>query len=106
MARTFTVATTVNDPLLSDRLIETLQGRGIDAFARVGGAASSAAFAQTQPAYWDVLVPTEKAEVAGGLIAELLTALDQDAEENTRAAEEEERETENTVAAPGKRPPD
>jgi hypothetical protein len=94
MARTFSVATTVNDPLLSDRLIETLQSKDIDAFARVGGAASSAAFAQAQPAYWDILVPSEKADAASGLIAEFLAALDQDAEENSRAAEEEEKETE------------
>jgi hypothetical protein len=89
MARTFTVATTVQDPLLAERLVETLQGKGLDAFARAGGAASSAAFAQAQPAFWDVLVPSEGIEAAERLIAETLETLDEEAEANGRAAEEE-----------------
>jgi hypothetical protein len=90
MARTFAVAATVQDPLLAERLVETLQEKGLDAFSRAGGAASSAAFAQAQSAFWDVLVPTEATAAANGWIAEVLEALDQDAEENTKAAEEEE----------------
>lgn len=95
MARTFTVAATVQDPLLAERLVETLQSRGLDAFSRAGGAASSAAFAQTQSAYWDVLVPSEGAGSAGEWIGEVLEALDRDSEENAKAADEESQLPEN-----------
>jgi len=89
MPRTFTVATTVQDPLLAERLVETLQARGLDAFSRAGGAASSAAFAQAQAAFWDILVPLEAADAASGWIAEVLEELDRDADRNALAAEEE-----------------
>lgn len=101
MARTFTVAASVQDPLLAERLVETLQEKGLDAFSRAGGAASSAAFAQAQAAFWDVLVPAEAAATASGWIAEVLEALDQDAEENTKAAEEEELAGESAELKPG-----
>jgi hypothetical protein len=89
MPRTFAVATTVQDPLLAERLVETLQARGLDAFSRAGGAASSAAFAQVQAAFWDILVPLEASDAASGWIAEVLEELDRDADRNARAAEEE-----------------
>lgn len=100
MARTFTVATSVPDPLLASRLVEVLQAKGLDAFSRAGGAASSAAFAQAQPAFWDVLVPSEAADEASRSITEVLEALDTDAEENARAAEEE------ALAAPAEGAPE
>ena len=95
MARTFTVAATVQDPLLAERLVETLQARGLDAFSRAGGAASSAAFAQTQAAFRDVLVPAEASDSANGWIGEVLEELDRDADENAKAADEESQSPEN-----------
>ncbi len=95
--RTFAVATTVHDPLSAERLVDALQAAGLDAFSRTGGAASSAAFAAAQPAYYDVLVPTEAADQAMGIIKELLELIDRDADANAQAADEESQSGEPTV---------
>jgi hypothetical protein len=57
--RTFSVVTSVQDPLTAERLVEVLKSSELDAFSRAGGAASSAAFASATPAFWDILVPSE-----------------------------------------------
>jgi shikimate 5-dehydrogenase len=87
--RTFTVATTLQDPLSAERLVDALTEAGIDAFTRTGGAASSAAFAAAQPAFYDLLVATESLERAEALIAAFSAEQEQDASLNSRAAEEE-----------------
>lgn len=96
-ARSFTVATTVQDPLTADRLIEALREKELDAFARPGGAASAAAFAAASPAFWDILVPTEAMETAASVIDEVLADVEANAEANAQAAEEEALSGENPV---------
>ncbi len=97
--RTFSVATSVQDPLTAERLVDLLQEAKLDAFSRAGGAASSAAFASASPAFWDILVPTESFEQAQGLINTELQNIERDGEANARAAEEEAMSGENQ---PGK----
>ena len=97
-SRSFTVATSVQDPLTSERLVEVLQEAKLDAFSRAGGAASSAAFAAASPAFWDILVPTEALAQAQALIRTELQELERDGEANAKAAEEEAMSGENPVA--------
>lgn len=87
---TFAVAASVPDPLMAERLVEALQDAGLEAFVRPGGAASSAAFASAQPAFYDVLVDAAGAERAAALVADLQAELEREGEANARAAEEEE----------------
>ena len=87
--RTFTVATTLQDPLSAERLVEALQTAGIDAFTRDGGAASSAAFAAAQPAFYDVLVASEQFAKAEGIVTTFQEEFEQDATANSAAAEAE-----------------
>lgn len=87
--RTFTVATTVQDPLTAERLVDALQAADLDAFSRVGGAASSAAFASAQPAFYDVLVESESFEKAATLIRAFLADVESESAANAQAAEEE-----------------
>jgi hypothetical protein len=75
--------------LIAERLVEVLQAAEIDAFSRPGGAASSAAFAQTQAAFWDLLVPSESFGQSEKLIREELAAVEHDAAANAQAAEDE-----------------
>lgn len=87
--RTYSVAASVQDPLTAERLVVVLQDAQLDAFSRAGGAASSAAFASANPAFWDILVPTEGLEQAQTLVRTELAAMERDGEANARAAEEE-----------------
>lgn len=87
--RTFTVVTTVQDPLTADRLVEVLSKAKLEAFHRVGGAASSDALAAASPGFWDVLVATEGLGEASQLIADELATIEAEGEENAKAAEEE-----------------
>lgn len=96
--RTFTVATSVQDPLSAERIVELLQEASLDAFSRAGGAASSAAFASASPAFWDILVPTESFAQAEALIRAELQQIERDGEANAQAAEEEAMSGENPVA--------
>ena len=96
--RTFTVASSVQDPLTADRLVELLQEAKLDAFSRAGGAASSAAFASASPAVWDILVPTEALAQAEALIRKEMEEIERDGEANAQAAEEEAMSGETPVA--------
>ena len=87
--RSYSVATSVQDPLTAERLIAVLQEAKLDAFSRAGGAASSAAFASASPAFWDILVPSDGFEQAQALIKTQLDEIERDGEANARAAEEE-----------------
>lgn len=87
--RTFTVATSVQDPLIAEKLVEALREKELDAFWRPGGAASAAAFAAASPAFWDIFVPTEALQSAEDVIRAVLEDVEKNADENARAAEEE-----------------
>ena len=95
--RTFTVATSLQDPLTAERLVEVLQEAGLDAFTRAGGAASSAGFEASSPAFWDLLVASEHHEKAEALIKAELEEIERDAAANEKAAEEEALSGENPV---------
>lgn len=89
---TFSVATTVEDPMTAEALVEALQEKSIDAFVRARGAAGSDALgAATTPGvgYWEILVPTNNLEAAGKLIDAELEAMESDADAAAQAAEEE-----------------
>lgn len=96
--RTFAVATSVQDPLIAEQIVEALREKELDAFSRPGGAASAAAFASASPAFWDIFVPAESLEKAEQIIREVLEDVEKNADENARAAEEEALSGENPVA--------
>lgn len=95
--RTFTVATSVQDPLTAEQLVEALREKELDAFSRPGGAASAAAFASASPAFWDIFVPSEALQAAEEVIRGVLEDVEKNADENARAAEEEALSGENPV---------
>ncbi len=88
-AQTYTVATTVADPLTAEHLVTTLQQAGLDAFSRPGGAASSAPFAATQGAFWDILAPSEQLDDTRKLIDQVLKSIEDNASMNAAAADDE-----------------
>lgn len=88
-ARSFSVVASVQDPLVAERLVALLQAEGLEAMSRAGGAASSAAFAAAESAFWDILVDGEQLTKAQALVKDELTELERDGEANARAAEEE-----------------
>ena len=94
----YTVATSVQDPLTAERLVDVLQEAKLDAFSRAGGAASSAAFASASPAFWDILVPTEGMAQAEALIRTQLQEIERDGDANAKAAEEEAMSGQNPTA--------
>lgn len=87
--KTFTVATTVADPLMAGRLVQVLKEAGHDAFARVGGAASTDGFAAANGAFWDIFVPSDVAAAASKMINDELADIERDGAANAQAAEEE-----------------
>ncbi len=87
--RTFTVATTVQDPLTADRLVEVLTKAKLDAFHRACGAASTDGLAAASPGFWEVLVKSESMGEAEQLISDELAAIEAEGDENAKAAEEE-----------------
>lgn len=95
--RTFVVATTVEDPLTAERLVDVLQEAQIDAFSRAGGAAASGPFSAAAQAFWDLFVPADAMEKAEPLIRAELEAIEKDGEANAKAAEEEALSGENPV---------
>lgn len=87
--RTFSVVTSVQDPLTAERLVEMLQEASLDAFSRAGGAASTDAFGAATAAFFDLFVPSEHHAKADELVRAELAAIERDADANARAAEEE-----------------
>jgi len=96
--RTFTVATSVTDPLSAERLVSVLTAAGIEAFSRPGGAASTDAIASASPGFWDILVATASMKQAAELIDDEQAAIERDAEANAQAAEEESMSGETPVS--------
>lgn len=95
-AKTFTVVATVEDPLTADRLVDGLLALELDAFHRArGGAAGGDAFGAISQGYWEVLVPTEGLAKAEAAVREELEQIAKDADENSKAAEEEAMSGEN-----------
>jgi hypothetical protein len=89
---TFSVASTVEDPMTAESLVELLQDKSIDAFirARGGGGADTLGAATTAGfGYYEIMVPTPSVEEATRLIDAELAEVEAGAEANARAAEEE-----------------
>jgi hypothetical protein len=89
---TFSVATTVEDPMTAEALVDALQEKSIDAFTRARGSHTSDALGMaTTPGlgYYEILVPTPSLADASKLIDAELAAMEADADENAKAAEEE-----------------
>ena len=89
---TFSVATTVEDPMTAETLVDALQEKSIDAFSRARGSHTSDALGMaTTPGlgYYEILVPTPSMEEASKLIEAELTAMEADEEAAGKAAEEE-----------------
>lgn len=95
--RTYTVVTSVQDPLSSERLVEVLREEGFDAFSRPGGAASSSPFGAASAAFWDIFVPTDALAKADEVVRAELAQVERDAVANAEAAEEEALSGENPV---------
>lgn len=102
---TFAVATTVEDPLTAETLVDALLEKEIDAFSRARGSAGNDALgaATTGFGYWEILVPTTSLEVAGQTIEEALKLIEDDAGVNAQAAEDEAMSGENPVPEEPKR---
>jgi hypothetical protein len=89
---TFSVATTVEDPMSADALVDALQEKSIDGFVRARGAGGSDMLGAATTAgvgYYEILVPTPALEEAGKIIDAELAELEAQAGANERAAEEE-----------------
>ena len=97
---TFSVATTVEDPMTAETLVEALQDKLIDAFSRARGAAGNDALGTattTGLGYWEILVPTGSLEAASTLVEAELEAMKADEDAAGRAAEEEALSGENKL---------
>jgi hypothetical protein len=88
---TFSVASTVEDPITAEALVETLQEKSIDAFLRPRGSAGtdSLGAATTGFGYFEILVPTPSVDEAVKLIEAELESIESEADANAAAAEEE-----------------
>ena len=92
--RKFVSAAVAEDPLSSQRFQRVLEAAQIPVFARprtrsgLDGITASAF-----STYWELLVPEEHAERAAGLLAKERAQMESSADENARAAEQEEAET-------------
>lgn len=86
---TFTVVRTVEDSLLSDRLIDLLQDAKIDAFARARGAASADMLGAATSRSFEILVPTEALGEAAKLVQAEIDTIERETEANSLAAEQE-----------------
>ncbi|MBX5484677.1 MAG: DUF2007 domain-containing protein [Myxococcaceae bacterium] len=88
--REFVRAGTADDPLSAERLTQLLDAERIPVFTRARR--SNPVDALTVPTatpWWEILVPEEHVARAAQLIHEERKALEAEAEENARAAEEE-----------------
>lgn len=89
---TFSVASTVDDPMTAETIVDVLQDKSIDAFIRPrgGGGADMLGAATTAGfGYYEILVPTASVDEATKLIDAQLAAIEDGADANARAAEEE-----------------
>ncbi len=96
-SKTFSVVATVDDPLTADRLVDGLVALEIDAFHRGRGGAGTDSFGAISKGYWEVLVPTDSLPKAEPAVREELEQMGKEADENTKAAEEEAMSGENPV---------
>ena len=92
--RRFVVAGTTEDPLSAERESQLLQAAGIPSFVRAQHAGTIDNLTSPLAPWWEILTPEESAARASELIRQDRAQLEANAEEATRAAEEEEAEQE------------
>jgi hypothetical protein len=92
--RKFARAATAEDPLSSDRYVAVLAAAKIPSFARPRRAGAVDPLTSAAAPWWEILVPEENLEVATRLLNEEREKIEAEGEENARAAEQEEAETE------------
>lgn len=92
--RQFVVAGTADDPLSAEREVQLLQAAGIPAILRARGGGAIDNLTTPAAPWWEILAPQELVTRAAELIRQDRAQLDANAEEATRAAEEEEAEQE------------
>ncbi|WP_224366165.1 putative signal transducing protein [Hyalangium versicolor] len=100
--REFIRVGTAEDPLTAEDYVRLLEAEHIPVFSRPrrGGTVDVLTTGNPHP-WWEILVPEDQVQKATELLAREKAQLDATAEEAAQAAEEEERETENAVSAPG-----
>jgi hypothetical protein len=93
--RTFVRAGTAEDPLSAERYVEVLEAAGLDPLVRSrrAGSVDSLTTGIVLP-WWELLVPEAQLARAVDLLREERARFEATAEEATRAAEDEERESE------------
>ena len=92
--RKFVSAGLAEDPLTSQRFQRVLQAAKIQLFARPRTRTGiDGITADSFSTYWEMLVPEEQAERARALLSKERALIESSADENARAAEEEEAET-------------
>ncbi len=92
--RQFVVAGTADDPLSAEREVQLLQAAGIPAILRARGGGAIDNLTSPAAPWWEILAPQESVARAAELIRQDRAQLEANAEEATRAAEEEEAEQE------------
>ena len=94
---TFSIVKTVDDSLMSDRLIDLLQDAKIDAFARARGAASADLLGAAASRYFEIFVPSESMARAAGIVKAEIDLIESETEANSLAAEQEYMSGENPI---------
>ena len=92
--RQFVVAGTADDPLSAEREVQLLQAAGIPAILRARGGGAIDNLTSPAAPWWEILAPQESVARAAELIRQDRAELEANADEATRAAEEEEAEQE------------
>jgi predicted nucleic acid-binding Zn-ribbon protein len=92
--RQFVVAGTAEDPLSAEREVQLLQAAGIPAILRARGGGAIDNLTTPSAPWWEILAPQESVARAAELIRQDRAQLEANADEATRAAEEEEAEQE------------
>jgi predicted nucleic acid-binding Zn-ribbon protein len=88
--RQFVVAGTAEDPLSAEREVQLLRAADIPAILRARGGGTIDNLTTAAAPWWEILAPKESVARAAELIRQDRAQLEADADEATRAAEEEE----------------
>ena len=95
--RQFVVAGTAEDPLSAEREVQLLRAADIPAILRARGGGTIDNLTTPAAPWWEILAPQESVARAAELIRQDRAQLEADADEATRAAEEEEAEQERST---------
>ncbi|MDY7230517.1 putative signal transducing protein [Hyalangium rubrum] len=100
--REFIRVGTAEDPLTAEQFVRMLEAENIPVFSRPRRAGTVDVLTTGNPMpWWEILVPEEHTQRAAELLAREKARLEATSDEASRAAEEEELETEAASAPPG-----